>query len=653
LGLLCLMLGADISSDAMSSAGAFITLGLSGLMVYYSWKGMRYFKSRAFLYWLWGYAASLTVEIGMRFGYAAGPPLPGAIAHTGWFWNLVQNAGLSSLHAEWFLELYWLVQIVAGVLIAAGIILLARTPEPESGQAVPVNTAKYVALGVLLMLIGIYPSLRFFESPGFLPTCATNGVILAYAVSGFRRGKGVWFSLWAWASGVALLLAAGSQFHRTWEYPPRESDRIVMGLMVAGELVAGLLRLVGLMLALRQLPGNTSDDGSKTETAPKLAFFPRPSTGMKKRLAAIISIGGMVIGIFWLSQNDPSQVLSLEPKYEGHTLSYWLDHWHTYPDSGNGNPQARAAVQSIGSNAVPTLLKMIGHRSGDPMQALVSIGAEAAPALASKLVETLADTNPPMMNWRRSGFENSAWHVQECVVETLKQMGTNAAPALPALINAMMTSNWWTQAEAAGALASVGHNQPDTVIPVLINALTISETGGMSQWAICRALGDVGVRRPDLVIPVLINVLTNAGAEPRNQAAAAAALASVGKDQPGIVVPVLLGVFTNIATHPDHPPGAIAGFMYREHFYDEIPFFVYGNSIAGALAGIADALATFGSSAQTAVPFLVLAGKSTNADLRAHVAIAVQRISPESPDALSPLIRSLAERDAQVREQAL
>ena len=153
LGLLCLLLGADLSSDAMSSAESFIILGLNGLMAYYSWKGMRYFKSRAFLYWFWGYAISLALEIGLRLSYEAGPPLPGAAGDAGWFWSLLQNAGLNALRAEWFLELYWLGQIVASVLIAAGMILLARAPEREAGEPVPVNTAKYVALGVLFIAI--------------------------------------------------------------------------------------------------------------------------------------------------------------------------------------------------------------------------------------------------------------------------------------------------------------------------------------------------------------------------------------------------------------------------------------------------------------------------------------------------------------------
>jgi hypothetical protein len=270
LGMLFLMLGADLSFDSVSFIGSLIGLGMIGLTAYYSWKGMRYFKSRAFLYWFWGYLITLAAEIGMRFGYAAGPLPPGAVEHAGWFWNLVQNAGLSSLHAEWFLELYWLGQIVAGVLIAAGMILLVRQSGPEGSQPLSVNTARYVALGVLFMLLGIYPSLAFFESPGFVTTCVVNAVMLWYALSACRRPNGTCFALWAWAAGVTLLLTVSSLFHRAWEYPPRGSDLMILKLTVMGGLVAGFLRVSGLMVALRQPPAAKLPDEPKSETVSKV-----------------------------------------------------------------------------------------------------------------------------------------------------------------------------------------------------------------------------------------------------------------------------------------------------------------------------------------------------------------------------------------------
>lgn len=276
LGLLFLVLGADLSFDSVSFVGSMVGLGMIGLTSYYSWKGLRFFKSRAFLYWSWGYSITLACEFGMTFGYAAGTPAPGAVGHAGWFWNLAQNAGLHNLHGEWFLELYWLGQIVAGVLIAAGMILLVRQSGPEGSQPLPVNTARYVALGVLFMLLGVYPSLAFFESPGFVTTCAVNAVMLRYALPARRRLHGTCFELWAWASGVTLLLTVGSQFHRAWEYPPRGADLMILKLTVMGGLVAGFLRVAGLMVALRQPRAAKSSDEPKGETLAEVSLLPKP-----------------------------------------------------------------------------------------------------------------------------------------------------------------------------------------------------------------------------------------------------------------------------------------------------------------------------------------------------------------------------------------
>jgi hypothetical protein len=182
----------------------------------------------------------------------------------------VQDFFWSAQHAEWLLELYWLGHIVSSVLIAAGMILLVRQSGPEGSRPLSINTAKYVAVGVLFMLIGLRPSLDYSGSPGFVTTCVVNAVMLGYALSGCRGPKSLCFALWAWASGVALLLTVGSQFHPILGYPQSELDQVILELMVLGGLVAGILWVVGLMLALRQLPAVELPEESRTETIPKV-----------------------------------------------------------------------------------------------------------------------------------------------------------------------------------------------------------------------------------------------------------------------------------------------------------------------------------------------------------------------------------------------
>jgi hypothetical protein len=161
------------------------------------------------------------------------------------------------------------------------------------------------------------------------------------------------------------------------------------------------------------------------------------------RLTILVLAGLMlVMAAFWISQNEPPGYFSLEPKYKGCPLSYWLEHWYLDPWWRSVNTDAVDAVQAIGTKAVPLLVDwiarpyaydpglsyqekalrgfevlgpvampavpklvgMIGKHTGYPMRALQCIGAEAVPALADKLVETLPQTNSLVTNWRDRGF---------------------------------------------------------------------------------------------------------------------------------------------------------------------------------------------------------------------------------------------------------
>jgi len=685
-GLLFLVLGTGIPHLTVSSVGSIAGLGMNALMLYYSFKGLRHFKTRAFTLWVWGYAINLIGEIGMKFFITANTPAMVAGGNPGWFWNLVQDFGLSALHAEWLLEFYWLGHIVSGVLIAAGLILLVRQAGSKDSQPLSTNTAKYVAMGVLLMLVGIYPSLAYFGSPGLVSTCVVNVVILWFSLSARRQSKGFCFTLWACASGVTLALTVGGQFHRNWGYPPGWFDSIILEMMVLGGLIAGILWIVGLILALRQMSSAKLPDDASAEAIPEVALIPKPPGWMKNRLVIILGVGLLAICIIWLRNNDLSQVLSLEPKYEGHTLSYWMNHWYSNPWGGAVNSEAQTAIKSMGAKAVPyfvdwigrpynsypgrnypdlalkgfevlgpvarpavpKLIKMIG-RGDYPMRALLCIGADAVPALADKYVETLTYTNPPMMNWRDSRSSTSPARIQEGIIQTLSQMGTNAEFAAPGLIKGIRSQTSWTRTAAAMALGNIGINQPDTVIPVLINVFT--NTDPSTMVAVAGAMASIGKNRPDIVVPVLIRKLTNDSMDVMSQGGIAEALASVGHGRPTTVVPVLIQVFTNMNNNAVQPTVGRQVFPFRPDFYYRMSNFYDFN--ASPQSRVADALATFGSQAAEAVPYLLLAGGSTNANLRSHVAVAVQKIAPLTPASLAPLIRNLAEKDVQVRRQAL
>ena len=374
----------------------------------------------------------------------------------------------------------------------------------------------------------------------------------------------------------------------------------------------------------------------------------KPSGWKGSRLAIIIAIGVALVAVVWLRQHNPAEVFSLEPKYEGHPLSYWLENWYSGSGAGGVNADAAAAVQSMGAKAVPLLVERIG-RGDRPMRALVCIGPVAVPALADKYVETLAYTNPPNWNWRRRDYATNPAHIQTCIIQTLAEMGTNAEAAVPALVKGLNSKADWSRTLAAMALGRVGQRRPDTVIPVLSSVFT--NTDQVTKAAIAGALASVGQDRPDTVLPLLISAFTDPNTDSLGRSAMAKALASVGHDRPEVVIPVLVQVFTNTETRTGQPTGRPWAIPPEIYFQISDRFsFDYSTD---PRAVIADALATFGAEAKVAVPALLWAGQSTNATVRAHVAVAIQRIAPETPNALAPLIRNLDERDKLVRQQAL
>src|SRR4051812_24470518 len=79
-------------------------------------------------------------------------------------------------------------------------------------------------------------------------------------------------------------------------------------------------------------------------------------------------VGGILLFAFWPSR---------EPAYAGKPLSYWLrqDFWSIRGGKGP-SPQAEDAVRQIGTNALPTLIRMLRARDSRLKLALMNWSAK-------------------------------------------------------------------------------------------------------------------------------------------------------------------------------------------------------------------------------------------------------------------------------------
>lgn len=193
-----------------------------------------------------------------------------------------------------------------------------------------------------------------------------------------------------------------------------------------------------------------------------------------------------------------------EPSYDGLSLRQWLEILGDWRMNGTTNYyNARAAVRQIGTNAIPFLLEWIAYDPtipgdwprnagpyGDPRRYALArdaeyafrvLGASAAPALpslsnlvalsqqpggASRAIEAMSDIGPAALPQLIAILTNGAPPNRRSAAGTVARLGTNASPAVPALI--LCLTNSVTREPALKSLAYL-RLEPQLVVPALGN----------------------------------------------------------------------------------------------------------------------------------------------------------------------------------------
>jgi len=239
---------------------------------------------------------------------------------------------------------------------------------------------------------------------------------------------------------------------------------------------------------------------------------------MRKRLqiALAVLLVGVIGGIGWQSLRHR------EPVYQGKSLSTWLEGYT--PDPKSYRPlveqpqwqQANAAVRGLGTNAIPSLLRMLRARDNPWKLKLVRLASNqrfikisyvsaselnvrAAMAFGS-LPDHGSNSVPELIQIYK---ENRSEESQSAVVLAFRSIGPAASQAVPVLLNAAGSSDLTIRHNALAALGEI-HAQPDLVVPLLTKALRDQEPHIRSAAAM--ALRDFGAEAKPAV-PALLELL--------------------------------------------------------------------------------------------------------------------------------------------------
>jgi hypothetical protein len=319
--------------------------------------------------------------------------------------------------------------------------------------------------------------------------------------------------------------------------------------------------------------------------------------GKKRLIILITSVLVLAVGI------DLLALRSHDPIYQGKSLSAWLQGYQ-YADRAPQHKEADEAVQHIGTNAIPTLLRML--RSKDS-------------AFTVKL-RKLARKVAPNVEYHMAAFDNNH------ATEGFKALGSVASNAVPQLIEIYeLNISEDSQSETAMSLAYVG---PAAIaaVPSLLNGIKTNSSSDV-RFSSIKTLGAIH-SLPEKVVPVLTDLLNNSGVIVR--LAAAEALGHYGTNAKPAVTTLFKALNDRELAVRDAAEEALTQI-------DPTAFVVrlteaLGDADAEVRAKAAATLqsAGFGMEARSAVPALIRATRDPDESVRSFASEALKTIDPEA-----------------------
>jgi HEAT repeat protein len=322
-----------------------------------------------------------------------------------------------------------------------------------------------------------------------------------------------------------------------------------------------------------------------------------------KRLLAGITL--LLLGV--LAVAAWQWVRPREPFYKGKSLSTWIESYDTGQRGAVLDFQpGDEAVRQAGSNAVPTLLRMLWKRDSALKLKLLALARKQS-FIEVRYTYAVKRNSQALRAFRVLGSEAATAvpalmglyeqepspEARSKVLLALGYIGPPAAEAVPLLLQAAGSTNSYLRICAVSSLGSI-HAKPELVLPLLMGLL--SDHGRQSIAAIAaQSLGAFGVEARQAV-PALLKLALG---ETNAKGAAARAVGQIDPDTlSGTIVPALIDSLTD--SH-------------------ELKTRVASANVLGSL----------GEPAKSAVPALVNALDDSMPSVRTTAKDALRRLDPE------------------------
>ena len=242
-------------SSIMNQATFLADVLFNCLIIYYALNTRRVQRIRALTFWIWGCSINLIREIGLVLCNYWPQPLGNNENNVfrNSFWGLLYNFPMGS-----FVEFYWLGYLLTGVLYVAGVILAIQKLRAKEQFNPSPNTAMFVALGFLALLILMAISLARFESTGLLPTIAVNAVLLYFCLGGYRQFKSKAFICLASAAILTIARTIGIEGLNRYHNGLHDGtiytfEQWIVELLQIGSILAIILLGAGIIFVVQSI----------------------------------------------------------------------------------------------------------------------------------------------------------------------------------------------------------------------------------------------------------------------------------------------------------------------------------------------------------------------------------------------------------------